>query len=162
MLGIEKSRLQNRTVAVFNWCRDNRYSHDDVVVNHLGFQVSCKKVASLLEQCNSILENKIMDVFIDEGQFFDDLLEFVMWCKKNNINLLIAGLQSDMNMKPWSNIVNVIPFATKIKNIRATCSKCSNKVAIYTRLREPHSDLDTNILIGSSQYIPLCDECNNS
>jgi thymidine kinase len=97
-------------------------------------------------------------VLINEGQFFSDLndavLEMVDFYKKK---VYICGLDGDFKREKFGSILDLIPYCDKIIKLQSLCSICKNgKPAIFShRLTRE----DSQILIGSDIYIPLCRNC---
>lgn len=50
-------------------------------------------------------------VGIDEGQFFEDIVEVAEYLANKGIVVIIAALDSTFQRKPFGNIINLIPLA---------------------------------------------------
>lgn len=71
-------------------------------------------------------------IFIDEFQFYpDDFISKIIKFSHDK-NFIIAGLLSDINMKPWKNITTILPYCTEIIQFSSKCDDCRNsKFPIY-------------------------------
>lgn len=123
----------------------------------------------------SILRNKLSvdpshgyHVFIDEAQFFDDLLQFVACILKNfnnhgtQISITIAGLISDSNNKKFGQVWDILPFCRSVKKLNSLCSECAKNGTIEPALHSLRiRDKDTSqVHIGDHhQYKPVCTLC---
>lgn len=101
-------------------------------------------------------------ILIDEGQFYNDLYDFVnIEVFKSKKKFIVAGLSSDYNMKPIGDIINLIPIADDIIKLSALCVICKDGTpASFTKLiknQKDEHDNQTNVLIGASDsYSPCC------
>lgn len=81
-----------------------------------------RKDAVKLTKLNDIHENTFIQydvIGIDEGQFFPDLLEFVLKCEKYNKTVIISGLDGDSNRKPFGQILDCIPLCNSVIKLTA-------------------------------------------
>jgi thymidine kinase len=98
--------------------------------------------------------------FINEGQFFDDLYEWVDWlvnCK--NKKVFVCGLDGDYKRKKFGTILDIIPLCDDLVKIKAICHNCKKADGLFTcRL----SDETEQILVGTTNYCSLCRQCYNT
>ena len=151
----------NREILVIKPKIDNRYesnklcSHDKVSEDCLVL----KDLSELfLDESNlaSLIESSI--VFIEEGQFFKDLVDYVLkLVEEFNKDVVIIGLDGDYNRKPFGEILNLIPYANKIVKLNSMCKVCNDgTLAPFTFLKN-NSIINNQILVGGSDlYIPVC------
>ena len=92
-------------------------------------------------------------VYINEAQFFPDLLDFVKrWEEKD---LYLFGLDGDFQRQPMGQILHVIPFCDKVEKLNGLCSRCRSASIFSKRITA-----DTQqILLDETAYIPLCRNC---
>jgi len=92
-------------------------------------------------------------IYINEAQFFPDLLEFAKrWEEKD---IYIFGLDGDFQRKPIGQILDVIPLCDKVEKLNGLCSRCKSKSIFSKRITQ-----DTQqILLDETAYIPLCRNC---
>jgi thymidine kinase len=98
-------------------------------------------------------------ILIDEGQFYDDLYDFlnVELCKTRK-KFIVAGLSSDYNMKPIGSIIQLVPIADDIIKLSSLCMICKDGTpGNFTKLIKNDNKNQSNILIGSNDsYYPCC------
>ncbi len=115
------------------------------------------------------IENKInvsdYDVIgIDEGQFFPDIDTCaVEWVNEKNIHVIVAGLTSDCEKKPFGKISLLEPDADTYTKLTSFCKECAKEKkrvkAIFTyRFSESENQTDVG---GKDKYSALCRGCYN-
>jgi len=136
---------------------DKRYTQDVKVVNHN--QESCmahiavKNLKNVSQETN-YLEAKV--IIIEEGQFFENLLEFVLKAvEKFGKHVIVAGLDGDASRKPFGELLNLIPYCDNIVKLKALCKKCNDGTeALFTSNR---CGVTTTIDVGGAdKYEALC------
>lgn len=143
-------KIANKRCLMIKHDFDTRY-HSDYVITHMGVKMECIKSHSLLD-----VDVKDYDVIcIDEGQFFDDLIEF---CSKESLDryIVIAGLDSDFKMNPFPNIVNLIPKCEIVRKLNAICLSCHNDAYFSKRISDED---EINVIGGKDKYISVCRRC---
>ena len=144
-----------------NFLGDTRYGESSKIITHDGLSMECIATdkLDLLWKTHflSAYKNQLIDnIFINEGQFFSDIYEFVTYILDNtSINIYIAALDSDYKREKFGNIWNLIPHASYIDKLSGQCKFCKNK-SIYT-LRTTKDNTQT--LISSEIYEPVCRVC---
>jgi thymidine kinase len=100
-------------------------------------------------------------ILINEGQFFEDLVEFcVYWSEEHNKNIIVCGLDGDFQRKPFENISRLIPLVDTITKLTALCKVCNDGTpALFSHRITQETD---RLVIGSKNYIPLCRKHYNS
>jgi hypothetical protein len=100
------------------------------------------------------LEAKL--VVIEEGQFFEDLYEFVLKAvEKDKKMVVVGGLDGDCFRKPFGQILQLIPLADTLTKLTAFCKICADGTpGIFTyRLTESKETIEVG---GDEMYMPLC------
>lgn len=172
----------NRKYIMVKPIIDNRYSESSVV-SHDNERINCISLTKLSDiftgqarvsyllhikndsnvdlpetsQLQSDIDLTDIDtILIDEGQFFSDLKEVVLYLvEKLNINVIISGLDGDSSRHKFGQILDLIPFSTNCIKLNALCIKClDGTLASFTHRKV----LDNNqIVIGASElYMSLC------
>lgn len=126
--------------------------------------INANKIGEILDY---ILLNKpsFNIIGIDEAQFFEDLYLIKDIVELNGIHIIIAGLNSDYNRVPFEPIHNLIPFCDTMTKLKACCMSCAENGqemdALFThRIKTVENKGDTErIIIGSTQFIPVCRKC---
>lgn len=142
-------------VIVINHTSDNRYSDNSVVCTHNGSQIPAYKLDMLSNLDKKIYENSQF-ILIDESQFFTDLYEFVIKALSDNKNILIVGLNGDINCKPFNNILNLIPHADNVKHLTSLCHKCRKPTKAFMHYRINKKIKDKISVGGIHEYMVLC------
>lgn len=144
----------NKKVVIINYENDKRYGEDDYVYSHDKVKEECLLTQKLTSIKDELLE-KTDVIIINEGQFFDDILEFcIKWCDKYGKDIIICGLDGDFMRKPFGQICSLIPLCDEIVKLTAYCTICSDGTpAIFSHRITNSKD---QILIGNKEYIPVC------
>ena len=156
----------SKNPMIFNHAIDLRYASGRIV-SHDKSSIPAQGV-SLVDDMRTFLEFRNFetkpDIFIDEGQFFnEDIIKFASEYCNVGFNVIIAGLDLDSNAKDFGSMRQLADLADEHIYLKAKCSemksgyKCNNQ-AIYTkRLVENRS----TILVGGSEiYSPICWACH--
>lgn len=139
---------------------DDRHDENNIT-SHDGDFYKCIQVPNLMSNYNQLKKYDI--IAIDEGQFFDDLSDFCMNFHKNygddkkEKTIIISLLNSDFRAQPWPSLTSTIPYATKVKFLKAICSTCHSSNAIFTSRKGKSK---SKIKIGGPEmYYPSCSQC---
>lgn len=147
---------------LINFIKDTRYGRSTLIITHDGIKEECLAVENLSQLWNyhqfkdDFQSDMIENLFINEGQFFQDIFEFSLNILENSsINIFIAALDSDYLRNKFGNIWNLIPHAHTIEKLKGQCKFCSNN-SIYT-LKTTSDSQQT--VIASDIYEPVCRKC---
>lgn len=132
----------------------SRYSATNIATHEGALS---KKKCLNLTKCSDISLDDVDVVLIDEGQFFDDLGD---WLKtvtnRKGLYVVIAGLSGDYKQQIFQPIAEALSQADKIIHLQSICSLCGNDAPFTIRL----SDETSQTLVGSSDvYQPRCRQC---
>ena len=150
-------------ILMINHSSDIRYSENTFITSHDNIKIPCIAMSSL----STILKtgdnddidlSKIKYIFINEGQFFDDLYTIIKKILfEYKIIIYICGLDGDYKQDPFPNckLLDLIPLSTTIIKLYAKCSYCINKAPFTKRIIN-----STNIYLvgGAESYQPVCIE----
>ena len=147
----------NKNVLVIKPLIDNRYNNGKhQITTHNYDSADC----IVLERLSELEHNNIITtcdtIIIDEGQFFSDLKETVLfWLVNYKINIIIGGLDGDYKRNPIGSILELIPHSDVCSKLNSRCVECNDGTpAPFTR-RTIQSD--KQILVGGSDmYEPVC------
>tara|TARA_B110001452_G_scaffold231582_1_gene208472 strand:- start:1216 stop:1758 length:543 start_codon:yes stop_codon:yes gene_type:complete len=154
------NKLLNKTVIIINYENDTRYSDNNKVMTHSGTSVECIPCAKdLLFMLQDDLFIKKADVIcINEGQFFDKLVEFCVNMCELGKEIHVCGLDGDYLRRPFGEILNLIPICDTYTKLYALCMNCKN--GTYASFTKKTIKTDNLIEIGSTEmYIPVCRQC---
>lgn len=171
----KKCKFCNIRVEVINHSSDNRY--DDIMLStHDKTMIPCIQTDKLFNVWNcsgQILLDEHNEeiprfkdilslascevVLINEGQFFEDLYDFVVELLKHKKQVYVCGLDGDFERKKFGQMLDLIPICDNVIKLNALCSICKNgKKAIFS-MRISKETIQT--LVGSDNYIPVCRDC---
>ena len=147
----------NTSVLVINHADDKRY-HPELLSTHDKVMIPCfstNKISDLITEENI---KKYPVILINEGQFFDDLLDCVKkLVEVHNKIVYVCGLDGDFKRNRFGSLLDLIPFADNVVKLNSLCVICRNgtKAPFTTRT----SDESEQKVIGSDNYVPLCRNC---
>ena len=128
-----------------------------LVKNHKGQLQECIRTPRLSYLSNGLFETELSEhnIFINEAQFFPDLLEFVEKYE-NDKDIRIYGLDGDYLRKPFGQILDVIPYCDTIEKLRGVC------VCGYTSIHSKRvTEHKGQFLLDETAYVPACRICYN-
>jgi len=157
---IRRCKCINKPYILISHSSDNRYG-SNVASTHDKVQEesnSCEKLSNIfidMELYNQYMKSEY--IFIEEGQFFPDIVEF---CNKavdiDNKHVIVSALDGDFNRKPFEVISNLIPLADNYCKLKALCKLCGDGTkAIYSkRIIQNNTE---QILVGADGvYMAVC------
>lgn len=111
---------------------------------------------------------------IDEGQFFEDLVDFAEKAANHSKVIIVSALSNDYKKQAWPSIAQLMPICEKVKHLQSICKMCGTNASFTFKTvsgshSNPQSQSSTSenegskkILIGGTEiYMPLCRECFN-
>jgi thymidine kinase len=111
-----------------------------------------------LSEVSYYLIKEIDYIAIDEGQFYEDLEDYIKCWLHMKKHIHCSGLISDSNKNKFGNIIDILPLADNIEQLKAYCIECRDHTmnAPFTKSKKPKSP-DNKVLIGGQNfYIPVC------
>ena len=100
---------------------------------------------------------QIKDVIgIDEGQFFEDLVESCEFLANNGKIVIVTGLNGNFRREPFDQIVKLIPKCEKIRYLESICFFCKKPAHFSLRTVENESEI---FIGGAEAYRSACREC---
>jgi thymidine kinase len=144
----------NQKVLGINFLDDKRYTTEDYIVAHNLEKIKCIRTKYLKD----VPENEIKNVdfiFIDEGQFFSDLKEYVIkWCDEYKKSIYVISLDGDFQRNTFGQVFELIPHCNNITKLKALCKLCSDGTEALFTYRM--SNENNQVVIGVDNYAPLC------
>ena len=137
---------------------DNRYDNlgdSNMIVSHNFDKEHCIVLNKMDDIFNHELSN-INTIFIDEAQFFNDLVNVVkILVEHHKINVVVTGLDGDSKRNKFGHILDLIPFCNSCTKINAACIMCLDGTSAPFSYRVTKQS--EQILIGSADsYMSLC------
>jgi thymidine kinase len=170
----KQCKFCNIKVTVINHSIDNRYDNE-LMSTHDHIKIPCIKTEKLLDlwteddidlKNNIELVPRIKDklsvirsdvILINEGQFFEDLEEFVKKLLENHKKIYVCGLDGDFERKKFGKILDLIPLCDKVTKLTSLCSLCKNGTpGIFSKRITCEKE---QMIVGSDNYIPVCRNC---
>ena len=103
------------------------------------------------------IKNYDADVYvIDEFQFLNGSVNTIEEMASKGKKFFIAGLNLTAEKKPFGKMGDLLCVSDNVQMLTSICEICKNDNAIYTYCKESK---DSDILVGDSQYIPVCRNC---
>jgi thymidine kinase len=97
-------------------------------------------------------------VGIDEGQFFEDIVEACDILVGRGKEVIVSALDGDYKMEPIGQIHKLIPRADEVNKLRAVCSVCKKSLASFSG-RKVHSEAVFDVG-GKDKYYASCRKCH--
>lgn len=97
---------------------------------------------------------------IDEAQFFSDITLVYEWIKLGK-TVITAGLIFTSECKPFGKYIELLSHADEVIPLTAVCIKCREEKGIIlpAKMTKCLKIKDTDVMIGSDEYIPVCRKC---
>lgn len=153
---VNRYKAIGRKMCVLTYAGDNRYSAEDILMNHDAMGIPCKKT----ELLRTVIEHNDFKhaqlVIIDEAQFFKDLKEVVQYIVDVlRKDVVLVGLDGDADRKPFGQVLDCIPLADEVTKLKAFCRDCGDGTeAIFTYCNQAKAE---QVAVGGAEmYEALC------
>ncbi|MCD6450612.1 MAG: thymidine kinase [Thermotogaceae bacterium] len=155
---VEIYTLGRKNIKMFKPIIDTRYSMEKIKA-HSGIEVD----AIAINDPNSIfdhIDDSTKAVFIDESQFFNENLFFVVKeLIDKGIDVFCAGLDLSFKQNPFPTTMKLLALADSVIKKKAVCSICGEHNATLTfKTSGGESEIDVG---GKEKYIAVCRDCFN-
>ena len=148
----------NIPVLVINHEFDDRYENaSHTMSSHDCIQVPCVKTSSLKKLLNDHNMAGTEVFLINEGQFFEDLVEAVKDLLVLKKKVYVCGLDGDFERKKFGHILDLIPLCDSVTKLKSLCAVCKNGTPGIFSKRLTCQTQQT--VIGTTNYIPVCRNC---
>ena len=155
IINIYKTLILSKTKhLVINYYEDKRYD-EKLLSSHDKVKIPCLQMRNLTDIFSFSSLKKTEVVLINEGQFFNDLKDSVIKLVNMGKYVYVCGLDGDFKREKFGQILDLIPFCDEIEKLYSTCHICSKKAPFTKRITQEEGQ----VVIGSSNYIPLCRGC---
>ncbi|CAD5226166.1 unnamed protein product [Bursaphelenchus xylophilus] len=144
--------LAGKKVIVVKYARDTRY--DDVMVcTHDLRKMDAISALKVNDVWSKLIENDVIG--IDEGQFFEDVVECAESLADMGKTVIIAALDGDFQRKPFPNIATLFPLAEKVDKVNAVC-RCGDDASFTLRTVKCNQ---VEVIGGKEMYEAVCRNC---
>lgn len=149
-----KAEKEGANVICVKPALDTRYGIDEIVT-HDGVKVPAKPIGNLQD-----LKGLTADIIlVDEVQFFPIGITSIIqkWLREGR-TVIAAGLDLDYRGLPFENMERLLPYATDVFKLMATCDLCGDVAK-----RSIRTSGSTNVveLGASDKYKAVCLRCFN-
>ena len=122
---INREKSINKKILVINYADDNRYA-TNAIATHDQLKVTSLKL-KMLNDFNINFIPQYDSFFIDEGQFFPDLYDFVKRLVETfKKHVVVSGLDGDANRNTFGDMIKLIPICDTVDKLHAYCNKCND------------------------------------
>jgi thymidine kinase len=99
-------------------------------------------------------------IAIDEGQFFEDIVEFCSRLAVDRI-VIVSCLDGTFEQEPFPNISRLLSKADTAVKLSAVCTHCKQDASFTKRKMTPGTATSTTMIVvgGSEMYAPCCRMC---
>lgn len=157
-------KLCDMSVVAINYDQDCRYTDNTEISTHNGAKIPCiscgKYLSTLYENLTTPDGHFPSTILINEGQFFEDLVEWVKQIMSHpGVRLIhICGLDGDFQQKKFGNVLDLVPLCDSITKLKGICKICKtpNKGIFTKRIVDGK---ETELIGGSDKYISVCRNC---
>lgn len=137
---------------VIKYKGDTRYEVQDISTHdkqtYKAIPCETLEIMNIFEDCDVI--------GIDEGQFFDNIVEFSEHYANRGKKVIISALDSTFERKPFGNILELVSKAEKVHKLTAICVKCHKEASFTKRLG---NEKEVKLIGGDEKYMPVCRKC---
>ena len=151
---LRRSEFARQKIQVFKPGIDDRYDAKNVT-SHNSNSFNALPIESS-EEIWLHLNDDTQVVGIDEGQFFDHgLVEVVQTLADRGLRVIIAGLDTDWQAKPFEPMPTLMAIAENVTKQHAVCVVCGGEASRTQRI----ASVDGQVVVGSHDiYEARCRE----
>lgn len=155
----KETLTKNKNCIAINYELDTRYGKNKIG-SHDGLAIDCYSITNLDDFIkNSATKEVIANadyIFINEAQFFETIFESVLYLNETlKKNVILCGLDLDYKLQKFGTMMDLLSKATNVFKMTGKCVKCNGPSCYSHRIVSSYFQ----ILIGTSEYIPLCETC---
>lgn len=132
---LDRYKYQKRSFIAFKPAVDDRYSESSIVT-HSGFSVPAMCVDNVDDLKKAVWDRRASDnpvdvIAVDEAFMIEGISEALIDLFREGYTILVASIQMSSDGKPFHEIKEMLPWATKIEICPAVCAE-SGMDAYYT------------------------------
>lgn len=154
---IRRLKAVGRNVLAVKPVIDTRFSEDHIVT-HNQDKVPCMVWDSNVPLTSDRIMLQADCIVVEEAQFFKGLYVFCEQMLKSGKHILLIGLDGDAHQGPFREILDCIPWASKVTKLCALCSVCKDGTeAPYTRYKNNSNQFGNQVDVGGAEkYEAVC------
>jgi thymidine kinase len=160
---IRMQRVLNNNILIIKHALDKRYENEDAHIISHDFTKEYAIETSTLTDILTIQEYKDAEIiFIDEGQFFSDIISFVLRAvETDQKSVVISALDGNYKREPYIHIMQLIPLADDVVRLNALCAVCKDgtKAQFSKYIKNNTIDIESKngLLVGGHDiYMSVC------
>lgn len=130
--------------------------------SHGGKTYPAVAATALLSVIETDVYRAATHVYVDEGQFFDALAEFVERAIDAGKHVTVGALNGDYAQRPFPAVSALLPHCTEVRVMFGTCMDCGTNPSAYSVLRCPSDDAPREgefLVAGADKYAAVCGAC---
>lgn len=152
---IRRAQHAGQTTTLFKYDKDLRYDDNIAIAcSHDGVKMEAIPINSL----DGVPIPDTDVIGFDEGQFMVGLAAWAQTAANAGKRVVISGLDSTFNLRPWPVIQELIPISEKIIKLHAVCFQCKRDAAFTKRIND--QDQAVEVIGGSDKYVASCRQCH--
>jgi len=158
---VNNSLTENKTIII-KYCNDIRYSSELFIITHSGIEFKSDTYTTIIKSNGTKLmlceiPDDVTLIGIDEGQFYDDLVEFCTFWSRKGKSISVSALDGDYKMHKFGQVCDLIPICDTVKKLNGICMVCKSNPSSFTVKLTDNPDI---IDIGSKdKYKSACRAC---
>ena len=150
---LDRQLIAGKDIKVFKPYIDNRFG-DNIVQTRSGKKIDAININNIDE-----LQDYNADIyFIDEFQFLNGNVDTIEKMAEKGKKFYISGLNLTAEKKTFGKMGDLMCLADNVQMMTSICEICKNENAIFSYFK---GNKTSDILIGDSEYIPVCRNCYN-
>lgn len=155
---LNRACIAKRVCVLVRWTKDTKpFIHS---VNPECAVIFVNTLSDLTtNEANTEIMSRAEVIGIDEGQFFEDIVNVCATLALNKKMIFVAALDTTWRGVPFDNIAYLLTQSETITKFTAICIGCGSDNAIFSKRLVSSTDL---ILVGGHEaYVPHCRKCFN-
>ena len=148
---------------------DKRHSSSIQMTSHDLHFINCIQSETIRHIIDTHIESltsgstKPVVILINEGQFFQDLLDGVAeLVNKYKAHVYVAGLDGDYKREKFGQMLDLIPICDKVYKLHSLCVLCKNGTKAIFSHRTVTTCIEQKQIGAEELYQPLCRDCFQS
>tara|TARA_Y100000389_G_C17451612_1_gene515246 strand:- start:2197 stop:2772 length:576 start_codon:yes stop_codon:yes gene_type:complete len=153
---VRRLECTTHPLLIVNHDSDTRYGNSGQTLTHDKAGCASVPVSKLRELQDKDEYKKAFFIFINEAQFFEDLVPFVYQAvEKDAKQVVVFGLDGDFKRKAFGSILELIPLANSVQKLAAVCKLCGDGTpALFTK--RIVSETKQHLVGGDDMYMAVC------
>ncbi len=152
------SKYVEGCTVCFKLVNDNRYEQETPrICSHDGLSIPCIDTPPEIDVS---MAHGFDVVIIDEGQFFNNLVEVCVKLANMGVNVYVSALNGTSELGKWQTVSDLLPHCDDIIHLKAKlCMRCRKNPACFTALRQGIIKNGAISIGGIDKYEPVCRKC---